>query len=203
MPREVSRAIVLYGRIGTYRVRTASMKKGMPGDFDLWRACATTILAHIVRPWHEAGRVDLFVQSWNPELAMQIDEFWKPAGLLTSVHAHQNQSRAMACRYTRLNYCERTMWALLGMKHALELRTRWLNTANGVAATPHATVLVIRHDVIFSNSLPPVRPLPALLLFCQIVTCSRVRPSERCTPCYEWCKTEWVSIAAASASCSS
>ena len=53
---KVSRAIVLYGRVGTYRVRTASMKKGLPGDFDLWRACATTILAHVVRPWREAGR---------------------------------------------------------------------------------------------------------------------------------------------------
>lgn len=66
---EVSRAIVVYGRVGTYATRTASLKKDAPGDLGMWRECAESMERHVVAPWRAAGRVDVFVQSWNLEMA--------------------------------------------------------------------------------------------------------------------------------------
>ena len=170
MPTELARAVVLYGRVGTYETRTASLKKGMPADPDLWRTCADSIQRHIVRPWSAAGRVDVFVQSWNPELALLMDEHWRP---LASDHAAQNYSLGKCP--VRINYCDRTMWALLGMKRALALRMRWAEGAEGRKSPPHATVLVMRHDVIWSGSLPPLRADRSVRLWlpfdCQRASC--------------------------------
>ena len=147
-----ARAIVLYGRVGTYETRTATMKKGLPGDLKLWRHCANSVRMHIVKPWQAAGRVDIFVQSWNPELETAMQEFWEPR---SSFHAAQNYSLGRCP--VRLMYCDRTMWALLGMKRALALRAAWAESAEGRALSPHATVLTMRHDVIWTNPLPPLR----------------------------------------------
>ena len=173
MPREsaaVGRAVVLYGRVGTYSTRTATMKKGLPADENLWRACAESINQHVVKPWSLAGRVDVFVQSWNPELADAMATFWQPSG---ADHAAQNRSLGRCP--VRLNYCDRTMWALLGMKRALALRTRWAASAEGRAAGAHATVLVMRHDVIWSNTMPPLRADRSVRLWlpfdCQRASC--------------------------------
>ena len=148
----LSRAVVLYGRVGTYATRTASLKKGMPGDAGLWRKCATSIMQHIVRPWRASGTVDVFVQSWNLELADQMDDHWRP---MASDHAEQNFSLGRCA--IKLNYCDRTMWALLGMRRALALRTSWVASAGGRDKPPHATVLVMRHDVFWRTPLPPLR----------------------------------------------
>ena len=174
MPREsaggAGRAVVLYGRVGTYSTRTATMKKGLPADENLWRACAESINQHVVKPWSLAGRVDVFVQSWNPELADAMATFWQPSG---ADHAAQNRSLGRCP--VRLNYCDRTMWALLGMKRALALRTRWAASALGRAAGAHATVLVMRHDVIWSNTMPPLRADRSVRLWlpfdCQRASC--------------------------------
>ncbi|KAL1524767.1 hypothetical protein AB1Y20_019650 [Prymnesium parvum] len=172
-PPAAARAVVLYGRVGTYQVRTASLKKGMPADHALWHACAATIRTHVVLPWRAAGRVDLFVQSWNPELSSAIDAFWAAEGLVASLHQPQNGTHA--CRATKLNYCERTAWALLGMKRALALRT-----AHAAGGGRHAAVLVMRHDVLWSNSLPPLRADRGVRLWlpfdCKLFPCAAHAP---------------------------
>ena len=74
-------ALVLYGRVGTYLVRTQSLKMGQHGDPELWARAAASIKRHVVDPWRRAGGVDVFVQSWNPELTAQMREFWQPAAV--------------------------------------------------------------------------------------------------------------------------
>ena len=147
-------ALVLYGRVGTYLVRTQSLKMGQHGDPELWARAAASIKQHVVDPWRRAGGVDVFVQSWNPELTAQMREFWQPAAV---DHAEQVDDGSMIPRHcpVRLRYCERTMWALLGMKRGLALRARYAAQRGG--ADPHATVLVMRHDVQWFNPLPPLR----------------------------------------------
>ena len=149
---QIARAVVLYGRVGTYHTRTASLKKGMPGDEGLWRSCALSIQKFVVAPWRAAGRVDIFVQSWNPELGAAMDEFWQPE---RSYHAAQNTSIGRCP--VKLQYCDRTMWALNGMKRALALRMGWAHDARADGSRNHATVMVMRHDVLWSGTLPPLR----------------------------------------------
>ena len=47
--------MILYGRVGTWSVRTANMKKGAPGDTTLWTACSQSIMQHVVLPWRADG----------------------------------------------------------------------------------------------------------------------------------------------------
>ena len=125
----------------------------MPGDENLWRSCAVSINKYIVTPWRAVGTVDVFVQSWNPELAASMDQFWQPQ---RSYHAAQNTTLGRCP--VKLQYCDRTMWALNGMKRALGLRRDWA-ASGGPAGRPmvHATVMVMRHDVIWSAPLPALR----------------------------------------------
>ena len=165
----VSRAVVLYGRVGTRAARAANMQLGQQADPLLWRATAETALEHVVAPWRRAGRVDIFVQSWNLDLAHSMDAYWKP---VASEHAEQNTS--LQCPL-RLKLCERTMWALLGMKRALALRARWETSDAGMAAPPHTAVFVARHDVYWRSSLPPLRADQGVRLWlsfdCQVNYC--------------------------------
>ena len=147
-PLPERRALILYGRVGTFLTRTASMKKGVPGDSLLWSVCAASITQHVLRPWREAGPVDVFVQSWSPELAPLMDAHWKPAA-----SDHDVQNVTLKCPPPRLPYCDRTQWALLGMKRAAALRTRWAAAAPGRA---HATVMMMRHDVHWFSPMPAV-----------------------------------------------
>ena len=160
------RALVLYGRVGTYESRTASLKPGVPADPTLWQTCAHTIHKHVVLPWKASGRLDVFVQTWNPELARAMQRFWSPAALDV---APQNSS--LRCPFP-LNLCVRTMWALLGMKRGLALRTQWAR-AHG---HQHATVLAMRHDVYWFSSLPPLLTSPAVRLWlpldCELSVCT-------------------------------
>ena len=166
--RSSARAVVVYGRVGTYTIRTASLKKGMSADPELWQNCAESIRKHVVEPWGAVGRVDIFVQSWNVELAEIMDTFWSPRA---SDHAAQNYSLGRCP--VRLGYCDRTMWALLGMKRALALRSQW--AAGAGRGVVHATVLVMRHDVIWSSALPPLRADRAVRLWlpfdCRTAAC--------------------------------
>lgn len=146
-----ARAVVLYGRVGTRDARAASLAASASADPLLWRACAQTAMERVITPWRQAGRVDIFVQSWNVELAREMDAFWAP---VASDHAAQNSS-SLVCP-VRLKLCERTMWALLGMKRALDLRSRWEVSAAGRLASPHVAVLVARHDVYWRTDLPPL-----------------------------------------------
>ena len=89
-------ALVLYGRVGTYLVRTQSLKMGQHGDPELWARAAASIKQHVVDPWRRAGGVDVFVQSWNPELTAQMREFWQPAAV---DHAEQVDDGSMIPRH--------------------------------------------------------------------------------------------------------
>lgn len=144
----VSRALVLYGRVGTYKQRAAELSPNAPGDELLWRRCAESIDHFVVAPWKRAGHLDIFVQSWNPELAKHMDTHWRPRA---SDHAVQNKSIG-GCPVS-MPYCTRTLWTLLGMKRALALRSQW-SRAN---SKDHAIVLVMRHDLRWNAELPSLR----------------------------------------------
>ena len=142
------RALVLYGRVATYGRRAQTMSHAEPGNIGFWRTCAQTIEEQVLKPWRLAGKVDIFVQSWNAgEIAAEMNARWQPAAFY---HALQNDT--MRCP-VQMRLCERTMWSLLGMKRALELR-RLYAAFHGIS---HAAVLVMRHDVYWRNSLPPLR----------------------------------------------
>ena len=99
-------------------------------------------------PWSANGLVDIFVQSWNPgSMAHAMDAFWQPR---LAQHADQNTS--LRCPIS-MRLCERTMWAVLGMKQALALRTAYERSHS----VHHAAVLVMRHDVYWRSPLPPLR----------------------------------------------
>ena len=168
------RALILYGRVGTYTVRTASMKKGMQAEPQLWSTCAASIMDNVVQPWRAAGALDIFVQSWNPELAARMDAFWEPVASW-----HGNQSYTMPCLGPRLPYCDRTQWALKGMKHAAQLRSTWARSAAGRAAGAHVTVLMMRHDVHWFSPMPPVNADGAVKLWlpldCTLSSCRENR----------------------------
>ena len=57
-----------------------------------------------------------------------------------------------------MGYCERTAFALLGMKRALGLRSAWANRRHqvhqGKRDRVHALVMVMRHDVTWNAPLP-------------------------------------------------
>ena len=161
-----SRALVFYGRVGTYKRRAALLERGAPGEINLWRTCALTARQQVFENWEEDGNVDVFVQSWNPgPMAVAMDAFWQPAA---SEHAEQNAS--LRCP-VQMRLCERTMWALLGMKQGLALRAAY-ERRSGVK---HATVLVARHDVYWRNPVPSVRTDGAIRLWlpfdCQVNYC--------------------------------
>jgi len=155
-------ALLLYGRVGTYTHRAADLTPDLPGDPALWRNCAQSIQRHIVAPWREAGALDLFVQSWNPELAVEMDAYWKPAA---SWHAAQKSTFSCSpLTRVRVGFCERTWWAMLGMRHALELRTNWASSRTSHIRPrqyAHDTVVVMRHDLFWLNPLPVVVASPA------------------------------------------
>ena len=92
--------------------------------------------------------MDVFVQSWSPELAPLMNAHWQPAA-----SDHELQNTTLKCPPPRLPYCDRTQWALLGMKRAVALRTRWAAAAPGRA---HATVMMMRHDVHWFSPMPAV-----------------------------------------------
>ena len=143
---------MVFGRVGTYSTRAGALRSGVRGDLSLWRACAHTAIEHVLNPWRVSGSpVDVFVQSWNPDMAKEMDALWQP---MASDHAEQNDSAAALCPI-KMKLCERTMWALLGLKRALALRARHESAAGRSGA--HATVLVMRHDVYWRSQLPPLR----------------------------------------------
>ena len=165
-----ARAVVLYGRVGTRNASAHSLPFGAAADTQLWREAASTALEFVIEPWRSTGRVDVFLHSWNVELADSMERFWNPAA---SEHSVQNSS--FRCPIDGLRSCERTMWALLSMKRGLALRAAWEASAAGRAAPSHAAVLVARHDVYWRAALPPLRADDGIRLWlpfdCQLSYC--------------------------------
>lgn len=148
-------ALVLYGRVGTYEHRVTGSSVHARGSLALWRNCADSISRNVVEPWRSAVRLDVFVQSWNPELESDMDTYWQPAA---SWHGVQNNSFKCPAGSTTF-YCERTWWAMLGMRHAVELLSAWVRAESGSdpTARQHGTVILMRHDLFWFNELPIVR----------------------------------------------
>lgn len=57
------------------------------------------------------------------------------------------------------------MWALLGMKRALALRSRWEASDLGREAAKHVAVLVARHDVYWRRPMPAVSTVDGVRLW--------------------------------------
>jgi hypothetical protein len=149
-------ALLLYGRVGSYTRRAADTPVRDRGSLALWRNCADSINRNVVAPWRSVGHLDVFIQSWNQEMADDMDAYWQPAA---SWHGVQNTSFRCPAGSTIL-YCERTWWAMLGMRHAIELRSAWARaeeSSDGTAARLHGTVIMMRHDLFWFNELPVVR----------------------------------------------
>eukprot|EP00967_Tisochrysis_lutea_P005434 scaffold6508_cov37-Tisochrysis_lutea.AAC.2 len=149
-------ALVVYGRVGTYEKRTAGMSTQEGGSLALWHNCAQSILEKVVRPWQQHVKLDVFVQSWNPELASEMDSFWEPAA---SWHAPQNSSFKCPKSFPPMPFCERTWWAMLGMRHAIEMRATWVSAAmrRKREAREHDTIIMMRHDLFWLNEMPVVQ----------------------------------------------
>ena len=177
-PAPISRAIVFYGRVGTRIESAHKLPTGAPADALMWREAAEKADEFVVQPWRRSGRVDVFIQSWNAELSRSMDAFWKPMG---SEHATQNNT--LRCPIDGLRLCERTMWALLGMKRGLALRAD--AEARGIVPM-HSTVMVARHDVYWRRLLPPLRADESVRLWlpfdCQLAYC-RGGPTSEASSC--------------------
>ena len=103
---------VLYGRVGTYKLRTVDMhyddNTHIPADLKLWRTSAASIVKHVIRPWSRGGTipVDVFAHSFNPELgAVMKQRYSKVAAVYRASHelqvsTPQNEVNNVA-RYTR------------------------------------------------------------------------------------------------------
>lgn len=139
---EQPRAVVLYGRIGSYT--QAARSTAGNGSAGLVRMCALGVHTHVLTPWRQLGQVDVFVQSWNPELGTLLNRLYAPAAY---EHAAQDATRFNMSRCHGF-LCARNQWALLGMQRALALR----RTHEG--STQYATVLMMRHDLHWLSPLP-------------------------------------------------
>lgn len=189
-------ALVLYGRVGTYGHRAADTPAHAQGSLALWRNCADSIWRNVVAPWRSAGRLDVFVQSWNPELESDMDAYWKPAA---SWHGVQNSSFRCPAG-SAMGYCERTWWAMLGMRHAVELRAEWARaeSSSDAAARLHGTVIMMRHDLFWFNELPIVRASPSGIRLWLPFNC-QTREASPASPHSSGSATPMTSVAAASA----
>lgn len=160
-PPVARRAVVLYGRVGAAGSAARYLPTDGTGSPEVARWAARSIQRNIISVWARHGLVDVFVHSWNPELATLMDESYAPQGAL---HQPQNSTEHMSSlvcpkvRITRVNTglrltdCIRTQWALLGMQRALQLRSRFCHRH----AVEHASILVMRHDVYWMSELPPL-----------------------------------------------
>ena len=57
---------------------TTALWRGNQGSPRLVKLCSATHIEHIVRANEAAGGVDVFVHSWNPEIASVLDRAYAP-----------------------------------------------------------------------------------------------------------------------------
>lgn len=67
-------ALLLFGRLGpVVATPSASIREGLGASVPLLKFCALLLHEHLLLPNLASGGVDVFVHSWNPELAGTID----------------------------------------------------------------------------------------------------------------------------------
>ena len=97
-------ALLLHGRVGTVAQNPSiSIANSVPnstqpahGALGLVRLCAASHIHHVVQPGNRGGwHVDVFIHSWNPELAHELDAQYGPA-LQGSSHEQVIQGLAKA-----------------------------------------------------------------------------------------------------------
>ena len=145
------RALVLFGRVGTFTHSATYMPGGAhsSGDARMLALCAVSIQRHVLTPWRAAGSVDVFIHSWNPELSTTMEELYSPR---RSRHDSQVNS-TMRCpgRPPYPYACMRTMWALRGAQRALRLRSEY-----AAQHRQHAAVMLLRHDIHWLQDFTPL-----------------------------------------------
>lgn len=144
-------ALLLFGRVGLETRRSADMSLNAPSSVRFWEKAAGTIRARVVEALRRDGWiVDVFVQSWNLDLATRMDDFWRPRA---SHHANQSMGTAeCTLQYARrAQYCDRTLWAMRGMVRAAALRRSWAARSGH----DHALMLTMRHDLYWSADFRP------------------------------------------------
>ena len=101
-------SLVLFGRVGLPNKRAADMRLNAPSSVSFWINSARSIKKHVILALtRNMWDVDIFVQSWNMDLASHMNDFWKPN---SSFHANQTHyvSICKTGNASRLYLCERT-----------------------------------------------------------------------------------------------
>jgi hypothetical protein len=145
-------AILFFGRVGTL-IRAIKLPASFPGDPMLIELSAASFRRNVIDPWRAVGDVDVFVHSWNPELARLMEKSYEP---VASNHSSQLGVR-MVC--PSANYettsCTRCMWHFLSIRHVVQMRQAWVA---GDPKRQHDMIMLTRHDVFWLSALPKVYP---------------------------------------------
>ena len=124
-------ALVVHGMVGTILWSpSAALWRGNQGSPRLVKLCSATHVEHIVRANEAAGGVDVFVHSWNPELAPVLDRAYAPH-LRASLHELPL-------------YAEKTRSQALSIARAVRLLRRHERDA----AFAYRLVFLLRHDLV-------------------------------------------------------
>ena len=124
-------ALVVHGMVGTILWSpSAALWRGNQGSPRLVKLCSATHIEHVVRANEAAGGVDVFVHSWNPELASVLDRAYAPH-LRASLHELPL-------------YAEKTCSQALSIARAVRLLRRHERDA----AFAYRLVFLMRHDLV-------------------------------------------------------
>jgi hypothetical protein len=156
-------ALVVHGMLGTILWSpSAALWRGNQGSPRLVKLCSTTHVEHIVRANEAAGGVDVFVHSWNPELAQVLDRAYAPH-LRASLHELPL-------------YAEKTRSQSLSIARAVRL----LRRHERQAAFAYRLVFVMRHDLVVAAPILLAGFDPSRITFSEhCCTRDAVTPVER------------------------
>ena len=142
-------ALVLHGMLGTILWSpSAALWRGNQGSPRLVKVCSASHVEHIVRA-NEADGVDVFLHSWNPELAAVLDSAYAPH-LRGSLHEPPV-------------YAEKTRSQALSIARAVRLVRRHERQA----AFTYKLVFVMRYDLIVAAPVPLARFDPSRITFAE------------------------------------
>lgn len=156
-------ALVVHGMLGTILWSpSAALWRGNQGSPRLVKVCSATHVEHIVRANEAAGGVDVFVHSWNPELAEVLDRAYAPH-LRSSLHELPL-------------YAEKVRSQSLSIARAVRL----LRRHERQAAFAYRLVFVMRHDLVVAAPILLASFDPSHITFSEhCCTRDAVTPAER------------------------